>query len=71
MFMNFPEKVNFLRNKRGLTTEELAKLANVSKTSISFYETGKRKPHRNTQFQLAKVLCVKVDDLMDDEKEVS
>lgn len=69
--MKFSEKVYYLRKKKGLTMEELAKLTNVSPASIFFYENGKRKPFKNTQIQLAKVLGVKADDLMNDEVEVS
>lgn len=68
--MKFSDKVYFLRMKKKLTQAELAKLANVSQGAIQGYETGRIVPMRNTQVQLAKVLNVKVDDLMDDNRSV-
>lgn len=64
--MKFMDKVKYLREKKGLTQEELAKLTNVSQVSIHAYESGKAKPFKNTQIQLAKVLNVSVNDLMND-----
>ena len=68
--MTFSIKVKYLRERKGLTQEELAKLTNVSQVSIHAYESGKAKPFKNTAIQLAKVLNVKVDDLMDDERSI-
>ena len=64
--MKFMDKVKYLREKKGLTQEELAKLTNVSQVAIHAYESGKAKPFKNTQIQLAKVLNVSVNDLMND-----
>lgn len=61
--MKFPDKLQYLRIKKGLTAEELAALANVTPASISYYENGKRKPHINTLNQLAKVLDVTPEEL--------
>lgn len=72
--MKFPERVAYLRKKKGLTLEELGKLANVSAQSIFFYEAGKRIPFKNTQIQLARVLGVKPAELMadtDDERSIT
>ena len=65
------EKLKFLRKKRGLTQAELAKLTNVSQQTIWVYEAGKQKPTTNTLIQLAKVLGVKADDLLNDERSVT
>lgn len=65
--MKFPERVRYLREKKGLTQEELARLTNVSQVSIHAYEAGKVKPFRNTQIQLAKHLGVTVNELMKEE----
>lgn len=62
--MKFPDKLQYLRIKKGLTAEELAVLANVTPASISYYENGKRKPHINTLSQLAKVLDVTPEELI-------
>lgn len=68
--MTFASKVEYLRKKKGLTQDELAKLTNVSQVAIHAYEKGKAVPFKNTQIQLAKVLGVKVSDLMNDERTV-
>jgi transcriptional regulator with XRE-family HTH domain len=69
--MKFSDKLSYLRNKRGLSQTELAKLSNISQQSISHFETGRGVPSRNNAIQLAKVLGVKVDDLMKDERSVT
>lgn len=68
--MKFSDKVYTLRKRKGLTQAELAKLTNVTQAAVQGYETGRTRPFRNTQIQLAKVLNVKVDDLMNDDVEV-
>ena len=68
--MKFPEKVRFLRIKHGYTQTELAELTNISQPALQAYESGKAKPLKNTAIQLAKVLDIEPDDLMNDEKGV-
>jgi len=68
--MKFSDKVKYLREKKGMTQEELAKLTNVSQVAIHAYENGKAKPLRNTQIQLAKILRIDVDILMDDGQDI-
>ena len=62
--MTFAQRLETLRIQKGLTQEELAKLINISQPSYNAYERGKNKPSKNTQIQLAKVLKVSVDELM-------
>ena len=70
--MRFSEKVHFLRKKKGLTQAELAKLANVSQAAVQGYETGRMKrPSKNTQIQLARVLNIRYEDLMNDERNIT
>lgn len=69
--MKFSDKVKYLRIKRGYTQAELAELTNITQPALQAYEAGKAKPLKNTAIQLAKVLGVDVDDLMNDEKEIS
>ena len=69
--MKFSNKVKYLRIKRGYTQVELAELTNITQPALQAYEAGKAKPLKNTAIQLAKVLGVNVDDLMNDEKEIS
>lgn len=68
--MKFSDKVKYLRIKRGYTQVELAELTNITQPALQAYEAGKAKPLKNTAIQLAKVLSVKVDDLLNDEKEL-
>mgnify|MGYP002509691774 CR=1 FL=1 len=69
--MKFSNKVKYLRIKHGYTQLELAELTNITQPALQAYEAGKAKPLKNTAIQLAKVLGVNVDDLMNDEKEIS
>lgn len=71
--MNFAQRLEALRHEKGYTQEELAKLVNISQPSYCAYERGVNMPHKNTQIQLAKVLQVTVDELMNgkDEKETT
>lgn len=68
--MKFSDKLTYLRTKRGLTQAELAKLSNISQQSISHFENGHGKPSINNAYQIAKVLGVKVVELLDDERSV-
>jgi transcriptional regulator with XRE-family HTH domain len=69
--VKFSNKVKYLRIKLGYTQLELAELTNITQPALQAYEAGKAKPLKNTAIQLAKVLGVNVDDLMNDEKEIS
>ena len=69
--MKFSDKVFYLRQKNKLTQVELAERTNVKQSTIQAYESGRAKPMTNTAIQLAKVLGVDVNDLMNDEKEIS
>ncbi len=62
--MTFAQRLETLRIQKGLTQEEIARLINISQPSYCAYERGKNKPSKNTQIQLAKVLKVSVDELM-------
>lgn len=69
--MKFSEKVFYLRKKNGLTQCELAQRTNITQPMIFLFEADKRKPTTNTAIQLAKVLGVEYDDLMNDERSIS
>ena len=68
--MDFPAKVLYLRKKQKLTQTELAEKANVRQSTIQAYESGRAKPWKNTAIQLANALCVKYEELMDDERSI-
>jgi len=55
-----------IREARGITQTELAKLAKVSQPNISDVENGKVSPTVATASRLAKALNCTVDDLLGD-----
>lgn len=58
------EKLKELREKRGLTQEELAKILSVSRSTVTLWELGINKPRADTLVKLAKVLHCTTDDLL-------
>lgn len=56
--VNVGGKIKELRKRRGLTTTELAKRINVSQSTISLYENGKREPDFKTITKIANALNV-------------
>jgi len=60
------KKIRELRNKKGLSQEKLARLANVSYNTIVKIESGEsRNPTFQTMIGIAKALGVLLDDLSD------
>jgi len=57
------------REYRGLTQQELAASARISKPYLSQIETGKRKGKTEILSAIAKVLDVSLDDVVEREKE--
>lgn len=53
--------IRFLREEKGLTQEELARMAGVERDQLSRYETGRRKPSVERAIRLAKALQVSVE----------
>jgi len=60
----FPQRLQALRDKRGLNQEELAKRAHLQATAVSHFETGTRKPSFDNLRRLADALESTVDYLM-------
>ena len=50
-----------LRDKKGLSQEEIAKMINVSQRAYSFYETGDREPKIDTLIKLADIYGLPLD----------
>ena len=69
LFMNFAQRLQILREQKGLTQEEISILINVTEPAYCAYECGKRLPSKNTQIQLAKVFKISVDELMNGKEE--
>lgn len=68
--MEFNEKLQLLRNQRGLTQEELAEKIFVSRTAVSKWESGRGYPSIDSLKELARFFEVTVDVLIS-EKELS
>lgn len=57
-------RIKALREEKGLTQNELAKMLNVTKSTISYYENNKRVPIVSNLHDLARVFNVSYDYLM-------
>ncbi len=57
-------RLKYNRQKRMLTQEELARAAEVSRSTIAALEMGDRKAYPSTARKLAKVLKVRPDELV-------
>ena len=58
------EKIKALRTEKCLTQQELANKIEVSKNSVSLYETGKKYPSLVTLCKIATVFNVSTDYLL-------
>ena len=61
MDANFCERIKFLRSQRGLTQTALAGVLGISKTMISSYESGIRKPSYENLMKIALYFGVSMD----------
>lgn len=57
-------RVSFLRSERGLTQEDLSKALQITRSSISHYESGRREPDMATLDRMAKYFDCSVDYLI-------
>lgn len=62
--MEFHEKLQELRKRRGLTQEELAQALYVSRTAISKWESGRGYPGIDSLKAIAAFFAVSIDDLL-------
>ena len=66
--MEFHEKLQELRKKKGLTQEELAEILYVSRTAISKWESGRGMPNIESLKAIAKFFGITVDVLLSSEE---
>jgi XRE family transcriptional regulator, regulator of sulfur utilization len=59
-------KLRALREERGLTQKEAAKLANVSHFTLMYLESGKRDPYMPTVTKLARAYGVSLEALVEE-----
>ena len=62
--MEFHEKLQELRKRKGLTQEELAEALFVSRTAISKWESGRGYPNIDSLKAIAKFYGVTIDELL-------
>lgn len=64
--MKFNENLKFLRKKEGLTQEELAEKLNVSRQSVTKWESGNAIPDIEKIKEIAYIFLISVDSLIGD-----
>ena len=64
LVMEFGEKLQELRRRKGLTQEELAEFLFVSRTAVSKWESGRGYPNIDSLKAIAKFFAVTVDELL-------
>ena len=69
--MEFHEKLQELRKKRGLTQEELAEALYVSRTAISKWESGRGYPSIDSLKEISSFFSVSIDELLSSETVLS
>ena len=62
--MEFNEKLQELRKKKGLTQEDLAEALYVSRTAISKWESGRGLPNIDSLKAISKFFSVTIDELL-------
>ena len=67
--MDFGTRLKALRKKAGYTQQEVAELANVTKSVVSFYENKDRAPSPDVLKRLSNIFNVSTDYLLGIEKE--
>ena len=58
MSQEIGKKLKHLRQSKKLTQQEIADKANITRSTISNYEIGRRTPHHNDLLKLAKIFGV-------------
>lgn len=66
--MEFGEKLQTLRKRRGLTQEELSEALFVSRTAVSKWESGRGYPNIQSLKEIARFFSVTVDELLSSEE---
>ncbi len=66
--MEFNEKLQELRKRKGLTQEELAELLYVSRTAISKWESGRGFPNIESLKAISNCFSISLDELLSSEE---
>lgn len=62
--MSFPENLQFFRGRHGMTQEQLAERLNVTRQSVSKWESGQSYPEMDTLFNLCALFGTDLDTLL-------
>lgn len=62
--MEFYEKLNELRRKKGISQEELANMLHLSRQAVSKWETNQSYPDSKNLIELSRIFDVSVDELL-------
>ncbi|WP_405113718.1 helix-turn-helix transcriptional regulator [Paenibacillus sp. FSL K6-1217] len=57
---SFGERLSYLRNKKGLSQEELSKILKIAKSTLGMYEIDKREPNHEMTAKIAEFFGVNV-----------
>ena len=68
--MNFSEKLFDLRKQKGLSQEDLADKLDVSRQTISKWETGQTTPEMEKLIEMSKLFEITIDELVGNEREI-
>ena len=63
--MNLSEKLTMIRKKEGYSQEEAAEKLNVTRQTISNWETGQTSPSIEQSISIAKLYKISLDELTD------
>ena len=64
--MKFGDNLRILRKSKNISQEDLAEKVNVSRQSVSKWETGEAYPEMNNILQLCKIFHCNINDLVND-----
>lgn len=62
--MDFSKRLKFLRNEKRMSQEELAKLLDVSRTSVTNYELGRNEASSQVLNKLSEIFNCSIDYLL-------
>lgn len=69
--MNLGKNIKAARLALGITQEDLATRLNLSKASISKYESGSLEPNSQTLLRISQILKISIDSLLENEQHIS
>lgn len=69
--MTFGEKIQFLRKNAGLSQSEFAEKIEISRQSVSKWESDACLPDTEKVILISRLFSVSIDDLLDEKREIS